>query len=201
MALLVSWGFDPRLRVGGDDCQGYCGDSERVSIHASAWEATPHPWKPRQPRWSFDPRLRVGGDYIHPVTAGALRMFRSTPPRGRRPPRRQYLRISEKFRSTPPRGRRHQAKAVVEDVGPVSIHASAWEATVDHVAGGEDLRFRSTPPRGRRLAGFTAKAIDLRFRSTPPRGRRHVRDVALAGDNLFRSTPPRGRRPPIRWAV
>ncbi len=84
-----------------------CGASVRlVSIHASAWEATP--WKCRQPRpWPcFNPRLRVGGDRPTRCGSGHFRRFQSTPPRGRRLCRGQPGLTVSSFQSTPPRGRR-----------------------------------------------------------------------------------------------
>ena len=98
-------GFNPRLRVGGDQPSPQAGAHTAVSIHASAWEATtPKPWprsttkfqstppRGRRPpaavaapgaRFRFNPRLRVGGDAC--VLRGNLdASFQSTPPRGRR---------------------------------------------------------------------------------------------------------------------
>ena len=142
-----------------------------VSIHASAWEATR--------RLSSSPPLAL---------------FRSTPPRGRRPPRGWRKRLTEGFRSTPPRGRRR-------------AHQCAC---------GADQQFRSTPPRGRRRAVPSRTLARKAFRSTPPRGRRRGRRrdsdrghgfdprLRVGGDGSaptvrlrwrwFRSTPPRGRR-------
>ncbi len=77
--------FNPRLRVGGDTPQGPPKNPRRVSIHASAWEATRAVFPMPGRAASFNPRLRVGGDSTsgqRPCPQG--RKFQSTPPRGRR---------------------------------------------------------------------------------------------------------------------
>src|SRR4051812_42004357 len=59
-------------------------------------------------------------------------MFQSTPPRGRRPPAHRPPEDREVFQSTPPRGRRlDEADGWIIGL-PVSIHASAREATADN---------------------------------------------------------------------
>jgi len=100
--------FNPRLRVGGD---GLVADWLRrisnVSIRASAWEAT---------------RL--------PSNVRGRRAFQSAPPRGRRPVQMWYEIAEPMFQSAPPRGRRRQAGlSPPPNASPVSIRASAWEAT------------------------------------------------------------------------
>ena len=80
-----------------------------VSIHASAWEATAAALIDLWRRRSFNPRLRVGGDARCSGVHCPLKMFQSTPPRGRR--RQGSIRSSSSQ--------------------PVSIHASAWEAILE----------------------------------------------------------------------
>jgi len=80
----------------------------RVSIHASAREATKRGGRGHGFFSSFNPRLRAGGDW-----RATDRSFASTPT----------------FQSTPPRGRRPTSSASVTRPSAVSIHASAREAT------------------------------------------------------------------------
>jgi len=59
-----------------------------------------------------------------------LSKFQSTPPRGRRLVEHQGVVLPFVFQSTPPRGRRPGVVQVDRAFQIVSIHASAWEATV-----------------------------------------------------------------------
>ncbi len=168
-----------------------------VSIHASAREATMR----RQRR-----------------DAGSS-LFRSTPPRGRRPRRQGQVRQMRHV-SIHASAREATLLSIISAVeGEVSIHASAREATRPAMsphryggcfdprlrAGGDprpcrDMpwlrQFRSTPPRGRRRETMIAPAGMRAFRSTPPRGRRRNCLRYQRPPWWFRSTPPRGRRLP-----
>ena len=131
-------GFNPRLRTGGDpvgdatgvwativsihasarEATGAVGNVDggpHVSIHASAREATRSRHFPSLRPGCFNPRLRTGGDAPTLEEAKADAVFQSTPPHGRRLGPLQGLFLFQ----------------------PVSIHASAREATsifvVDHV--------------------------------------------------------------------
>ena len=119
--------FDPRLREGGDRRSPGLPPNHKVSIHASAREAT-----------------------FQAVRQGRNALFRSTPPRGRRPRPIGSTTGLPMFRSTPPRGRRLPGLLGIFD----------------------KRAFRSTPPRGRRLASACISSRMGGFRSTPPRGRR-----------------------------
>ena len=80
-----------------------------VSIHASAREATIVKADFAAELERFNPRLRTGGDR-----------------------REAQIRIvANKFQSTPPHGRRLRSPNHCKALMPVSIHASAREATVD----------------------------------------------------------------------
>ena len=140
-----------------------------VSIHASAWEATSH--GPEQSTasschvsihasaWEATGTTDVSND------SNAYRQFQSTPPHGRRRSQGGGIWCSvnpasaweatRAFQSTPPHGRRpglYRSSAVTS----VSIHASAWEATI-HASGAWE--FQSTPPHGRRpVNGHTIAA-------------------------------------------
>ena len=102
-------GFNPRLRTGGDPTSnGVAPDHGRVSIHASAREATCVRRGEQVAVQSFNPRLRTGGDpamYERPPRSSSFNprlrtggdanrfflfnksgVFQSTPPHGRRRP-------------------------------------------------------------------------------------------------------------------
>ena len=102
----------------------------------------------------------------------------------------------------------------------ISIHASAKEATFEHLLYVLDEHiFQSTPPRRRRRQdAFRARLNPWRFQSTPPRRRRQseavpnkkakisihasakeatVNERYQRGNTGFQSTPPRRRRPAL----
>ncbi len=83
----ADFGFNPRLRMGGDQRhRDRASGPDRVSIHASAWEATAGTYLYRlavdqfqstPPQWEATPS---------PAAVGPRRFsFQSTPPHGRRP--------------------------------------------------------------------------------------------------------------------
>ncbi len=152
---------------------GFPRSSARVSIHASAREATSSTGSDARME-SFNPRLREGGDLVVVDIRIVREMFQSTPPRGRRHLLTLLDAGSIEFQSTPPRGRRLPLLAFpIQDV-PVSIHASAREATA-----GMSENF-----------GTTGVSIHASAReATENYGN-------LENAILFQSTPPRGRRPP-----
>ena len=81
------------------------------------------------------------------------------------------------------------------DLSTVSIHASAWEATLS----GADLEAGRESFNPRLRVGGDAEQPQttintLRFQSTPPRGRRRRPPVDSLPPEKFQSTPPRGRR-------
>ena len=57
-------------------------------------------------------------------------------------------------------------------MNPISIHASAKEATDFEYFVGDAIEFQSTPPRRRRLSLAAKLNLILAFQSTPPRRRR-----------------------------
>ena len=173
--------FNPRLRVGGDLIGVSILDKIRVSIHASAWEATP-------PMQDF----------------AADAKFQSTPPRGRRrslhnwAARRRQVSIhasaweatrsprkgqfpSARFQSTPPRGRRRFSR------GYDTPHELGFNPRLRVGGDGTDLKkklaeieFQSTPPRGRR-----------RRHRFPVLGRRGFNPrLRVGGDIVFSPFPP-----------
>ena len=56
--------FNPRLREGGDGCFNGSLEQFRISIHASAKEATLQIFWTHDGQENFNPRLREGGDFI-----------------------------------------------------------------------------------------------------------------------------------------
>ena len=86
MRTSLSKSFNPRLRTGGD-CRRLCQfcARRRVSIHASAREATIGQRLVRSGPARFNPRLRTGGDDRGLATVASCEQFQSTPPHGRRP--------------------------------------------------------------------------------------------------------------------
>ena len=68
-------GFNPRLRAGGDPNRIYERRCHRVSIHASAREATLGTTITRQRSSCFNPRLRAGGDNRARESLRAIRSF------------------------------------------------------------------------------------------------------------------------------
>ena len=145
-----------------------------VSIHAPAWGATggrcQRPSRStvsiHAPAW--------GATSAGPPSFGRAE-FRSTPPRGGRPPIALDTALigHERF---DPRPR----------VGGDRSSADRPRA---------DRRFRSTPPRGGRLVANEYRLNPLTFRSTPPRGGRPGQASEGLVLEQFRSTPPRGGRP------
>ena len=193
----------------GGDGGGY------VSIHASARDATILlPDSQRHMAFqSTRPRgTRRGQSRSCPGYAG----FQSTRPRGTRRIKRLHPLSLTMFQSTRPRGTRLKQDKTIIIHAPVSIHASARDATPfnrDFVAA---IRFQSTRPRGTRPTARQLSTPHLLFQSTRPRGTRpasggeyHQRAVvsihASARDATvspfvrpshfqFQSTRPRGTR-------
>ena len=135
-----------RRQGGGNGTKIY-----KVSIHASAWEATCSSVFPLNGLTGFNPRLRVGGDGSRRRSRGLPNRFNprlrvggddgdwplpvateSFNPRlrvGGDGPACAWRTGTIWFQSTPPRGRRHPRRAASRWPSRVSIHASAWEAT------------------------------------------------------------------------
>ncbi len=164
--------FNPRLRAGGDVAgrDGYQPPGD-VSIHASAREAT-----------------------IRTRECSAPWLFQSTPPRGRRRPGTSRACRRRSFNPRLRAGGDARDEPTPTDA-PVSIHASAREATVPVQHAGVPSLFQSTPPRGRRPIDFCDHVPGIAFQSTPPRGRRPAPGCEVQALTTFQSTPPRGRRP------
>ncbi len=231
-------GFNPRLRAGGDVLanpddpvalefqstpprgrrrprRAKRDEVRRVSIHASAREATRTREAASSSTACFNPRLRAGGD-----------LRRHPGPRGDR----VSIHASAREATVAVGPRHHHA--------PVSIHASAREATIRARASSAPFLFQSTPPRGRRRQSLendnrcSAVSIHASAREATDRplrlpGGAHVsihasareatcrpcqvqreayvsihasaREATMSlvmspGSTLFQSTPPRGRR-------
>ena len=146
--------FNPRLRTGGDcpytTVPWLTGKFQSTPPHGRrprpaprlSWpklfqstpphgRRRPSPWPWRGTRKSFNPRLRTGGDSCIITSDGGEVQFQSTPPHGRRLLPRATRKRTKMFQSTPPHGRRHKGLYARITAKPVSIHASAREATRD----------------------------------------------------------------------
>ena len=163
MTATVTQSFNPRLRVGGDfgsgdpdvadkvsihasaweatNCRRIMSSLRRVSIHASAWEATRNLCSYTDLATGFNPRLRVGGDRLHWQHGPRSSCFN-------------------------PRLR----------VGGDALHETASTNCP---------KFQSTPPRGRRRMEKLKQLRDRLFQSTPPRGRRPLPGLRVIALSCF----------------
>ena len=97
--------FYPRLRAGGDGQPGRLPPDAKVSIHASAREATFNR-KTKEDFWQFLSTPPRGRRHNVKCLLDEEAKFLSTPPRGRRLAVLSRERCGRRFLSTPPRGRR-----------------------------------------------------------------------------------------------
>ena len=123
----------------------------------------------------FNPRVREGRDRV--VTHYCLFLrFQSTRPRGTRLPSSSLHIVTMGFQSTRPRGtrRRHLSQ---HRRPPVSIHASARDATADGV-GQVELNLVSihASARDATMTSFRSASVSV-FQSTRPRGTRLAQDA------------------------
>ncbi len=129
--------FNPRLRAGGDKRVHERIDGLRVSIHASAQEATAPEFAvwPSKPFQSTPPRRRRH----RPIAAQPDRAwFQSTPPRRRRQTAGRSARQTARFNPRLRAGGDGFVATMPPAKTKVSIHASAQEATpMDHLTGRE----------------------------------------------------------------
>ena len=164
--------FNPRLREGGDGIQRHNRlEESKISIHASAKEATAKKAIGGLYYQYFNPRLREGGDFF-PLAL----------------PFKVCISIHASAKEATICGK------LLSDSQEISIHASAKEATticfglvlfIDisiHASAKEATNQTRLPRR-----------ISI-FQSTPPRRRRRLHTNIFAGINEFQSTPPRRRR-------
>ena len=142
-------GFNPRLREGGDSSISFAFRCFKVSIHASAREATQRKCRSMAFHTRFNPRLREGGDFS---------AISSHPDHPRFNPRlreggdiREGIVIVLVVVSIHASAREAtNVSKSYQSLDSVSIHASAREATHFHPPRDSYLLFQSTPPRGRR---------------------------------------------------
>ena len=145
----------------------------RVSIHASAREATP--MTPREVRrlafQSTPPHGRRRG-FVDGVSGSDRVSIHASAREATRAPRhvRESLcRFNPRLRT----GGDDYLGVTPKVGGLVSIHASAREATADLRHGSFIfVTFQSTPPHGRRPPSLTVRPVHSKFQSTPPHGRR-----------------------------
>ena len=121
-----------------------------ISIHASAWDATPGDIKTLSYFCDFNPRIRVGCDvFLLPVFPSPV-----------------FISIHASA---------WDATSKIQVIHPrliISIHASAWDATNFNFCTKIRYRFQSTHPRGMRLHVLFSFAFLYAFQSTHPRGMR-----------------------------
>ena len=214
--------FNPRPRVGGDDCVqreeavyhvsihapawgatgGYnlYGCCTRVSIHAPAWGATLSKGAGTVgASGGFNPRPRVGGDYLTQTHAAGGKEFQSTPPRGgRRPPPRGWQDYDWKVSIHAP------AWGATDDVVTgafpkgVSIHAPAWGATrhPPEERGALEVSIHA-PAWGATMKSSSVSSLNSSFNPRPRVGGDRGALGGRAAFRQFQSTPPRGGRPVI----
>ena len=205
--------FNPRVRAGRDARQPQEPHRSRVSIHASARDATGR--KERHPIGYLFQSTRPRGtrhlclDAVHAVDA-----FQSTRPRGTR---RQEGAASHRVLVSIHASARDATKASDEDevMDQVSIHASARDATAGTGTLTLACLFQSTRPRGTRpsarklqvtMACFNPRVRagrDQRRLRNPRRGNVSIhasaRDATASAASdwewiAFQSTRPRGTR-------
>ena len=117
---------------------------------------------------------------------GEFLRFQSTRPRGTRPSCQLTSSASASFNPRVREGRDFD-NAVARRSVPVSIHASARDATHPQVAAAAFCLFQSTRPRGTRRKYGLASVGSQKFQSTRPRGTRRRESQTLC--NLLRFNP------------
>jgi len=112
---------------------------------------------------------REGSDGAFLLRPRSSPCFNPRPPRGERPPRKNYWPMFRRFQSTPPeRGATTvEAKELANRL--VSIHA---------------------PREGSDGSPGASPGLGICFNPRPPRGERHYDGGTLQGRGLFQSTPP-----------
>ena len=185
--------FNPRLREGGDHKLPAQHRAMRISIHASAKEATylspvHHLCLPY-----FNPRLREGGDHRHQpryliymeisihasakeatVSSKILALtyrFQSTPPRRRRHSLGNGVFFNDIFQSTPPRRRRRAERGQAGGI---------WDFNPRLREGGDLVSEHHTVTLMISIHASAKEATKVR--------------AILGLDKIFQSTPPRRRR-------
>ena len=145
----------------------------KVSIHASAREATATIPRPPARFRRFNPRLRTGGDLCARACTGCPCGFQSTPPHGRRPVNlRAQRRISRSFNPRLRTGGDASRTALCGRITLVSIHASAREAT-EGDTGAVERGGVSIHASAREATSHSSWLMSfVEFQSTPPHGRR-----------------------------
>ena len=151
--------------------------ADLISIHASAWGATPCKFAPHR-----------------------FASFQSTRPRGARPPpyTARFCRRLVSISIHAPAWGATLAYNAKTCGFYISIHAPAWGATSDlRRCGGCSAHFN---PRARVGRDDTVRRETQRlskFQSTRPRGARLVNALGMTDRGVFQSTRPRGARPNV----
>ena len=168
----------------------------RVSIHASAREATFNGELSGVFAKGFNPRLRTGGDLKALLLVGLMVCFNPRLRTGGDTQKSKRAPASCVFQSTPPHGRRHRRRLWTHRLLLVSIHASAREATSPERAAG--LRHAGFNPRLRTGGDVAERILSGAYDCFNPRlrtGGDIPSPCGRSAPSLFQSTPPHGRRP------
>ncbi len=187
--------FNPRLRTGGDPRLPHPTAPGRVSIHASAREATRPTDTSLNAPPSFNPRLRTGGDLAPTSPRGMVKLFQSTPPHGRRPVRHEKDDDYHVFQSTPPHGRRLWVPTEPSVPTGFNPRLRTGGDYLDPLVGTTLTRFQSTPPHGRRRTARRSSRHSLSFNPRLRTGGDEDGWRVPVKGSWFQSTPPHGRRP------
>ena len=167
--------FNPRPRA-GDNSRRRPPVAMRpgVSIHARARATTLQPPVDLSDV-CFNPRPRAGDNPMGDRVYVALRVFQSTPARGRQPIGGRWYAERLCFNPRPRAGDNARLAG-----RPASIR-----------------RFNPRPRAGDNVRGVAALFGERRFQSTPARGRQRAAQAVRPQVGSFQSTPARGRQPAI----
>ena len=186
--------FNPRTRVGCDDCDKKMWLGLLVSIHAPVWGAT-RVELASETAVSFNPRTRVGCDVCYP-NFRVFSAFQSTHPCGVRQARGRCGISAIVSIHAPVWGATTLAKieSVKQDV---SIHAPVWGATLKNLNQWRLAMFQSTHPCGVRRITRQSSDTGRAFQSTHPCGVRPFMVNPSLNKMMFQSTHPCGVRPSL----
>ena len=162
--------FNPRVREGRDPVTFFITSYTCVSIHASARDAT------------------GGSDF-----GDLLGLFQSTRPRGTRLLTSGIVTLMSMFQSTRPRGTRHGRCGARGAIYPVSIHASARDATGVHSGVCQMIEVSIHASARDATEDKHGIMVNCLFQSTRPRGTRLDTDRQSAYTRCFNPRVREGR--------
>ncbi len=124
--------------------------TQPVSIHASAWDATPSRITDNPYLLGFNPRVRMGRDACCTRIGSKRKAFQSTRPHGTRRGSRNIVRLTRQVSIHASAWDATIAIKGAQGAKQVSIHASAWDATNRRIWSVIFGMFQSTRPHGTR---------------------------------------------------